>query len=141
MKLTEAKVPWSPRRHHRSSVDPWKRQRCRELRRAATRSEQTLWQQLRRCGAGIKFRRQHLLFGWIVDFFAPALGLAVECDGPVHDRERDQHRDAELSRLGVTTIRLENQEVLNDTAACVAAITDVAERLKEQKGLVGVGQP
>ena len=76
-----------------------------------------LWQQLRRRAAGgWRFRRQHVVGGFIVDFYCPELRLAVEVDGDVH-RSRDDYdrgRDRILAGLGVATVRVRNDEVLDN---------------------------
>jgi very-short-patch-repair endonuclease len=59
------------------------------MRCAPTPGEALLWAQLQgRRLDGWKFRRQAVIAGYIVDFFCPALGLAVEVDGLIHERQR-----------------------------------------------------
>ncbi len=68
-------------------------QRARELRQEMTPAEKTLWEQLRnRKLGGFKFRRQHPLDRFIVDFYCAACKLIVEVDGDIHDLQ--QERDA-----------------------------------------------
>jgi len=84
---------------------------AREHRKAPTRSKGILWGALRdRRFRGIKFRRQHVLHPYIVDFFAPALKLVVEVDGGYHgDRVADDAaRDLDLAGYyGVRVVRIE----------------------------------
>ena len=82
--------------------------RARDMRNAPTRSEEVVWQWLRRKNLGYRFRRQVLLGPYIVDFYCPALKLAIEVDGGSHNgREAlDAHRDEHLKALGVSVLRL-----------------------------------
>jgi very-short-patch-repair endonuclease len=131
MNLIEAQEQWVPQRRHRSTSPQAKGDRARQMRHNPTPCERLLCQQLRQGQTGYKFRRQHPLFGWIADFWCAEVGLAVEVDGPIHDRykDRDQHRDSELARYGISTLRLANEEVLTKIDACVAMIISTAEGL------------
>lgn len=65
--------------------------RARELRKQTTPAEKILWEQLRnRRLNGIKFRRQHPLGKYIVDFYSPAHRLVIEIDGEFHRYQVDQ---------------------------------------------------
>ena len=83
---------------------------AREMRKAPTPSEAILWNALRdRRFRDVKFRRQHVLHPYIVDFYAPVLKLVVEVDGGYHlDRVAvDAARDAELAAYyGVRVVRV-----------------------------------
>lgn len=70
---------------------------ARELRARSTPEERILWRYLRRNQLnGFHFRRQHVLAGFIVDFYCPAARLIVELDGSYHHEqvEADRQRDA-----------------------------------------------
>lgn len=89
--------------------------RARALRRSATRAERTLWALLRgRRLQGAKFRRQHPLGPYFVDFFCEEARLVVEVDGAHHfpPPRRDRVRDALLRAAGLTVLRFTNHEVL-----------------------------
>src|SRR5690349_7992627 len=95
---------------------PEKLRRARLFRQAPTSAEAMLWHALRRrLVAGLKFRRQHVIAGYIVDFYCPALRLVIEVDGGVHDaqRERDAQRTVYLAQLGVSIIRIPNARVFS----------------------------
>jgi very-short-patch-repair endonuclease len=79
------------------------------LRQQETWSEQLLWSRLRACQLGVKFLRQVVLGQrFIVDFFAPSVGLIVEVDGLVHCQRAalDARRDRVLRRMGFRVLRL-----------------------------------
>lgn len=74
-----------------------------------------MWElpRLRRCG-GARFRRQHVLAGFIVDFYCPALRLVIELEGGVHNdperRNYDHLRQLELERRGYRVVRIRNEQ-------------------------------
>lgn len=91
-------------------------ERRKRLRNRATPAERALWQMLRRRQLeGRKFRCQHSLGPFIVDFCCPAERLAVELDGAVHDDPAraayDAGRHAFLRKEGVRVVRFENRQV------------------------------
>ena len=92
----------------------------RELRQESTEAEKLLWAELRnRKLNGWKFRRQHPLDKFIVDFYCNEKKLVVELDGSVHsekiNKEYDEARTAMLSGLNVIVLRFKNEEVVNDS--------------------------
>jgi len=91
-----------------------------DMRQAPTDAEARLWYFLRgRRLDGVKFRRQHPIGPYIVDFVSVEAGLVVELDGGQHalalEREQDAVRDAFLSARGLRVLRFWNNEVLADT--------------------------
>lgn len=104
-------------------VSPIIRQRSRELRQPLTPAEQKLWSVLRnRNLGGYKFRRQHPIGHFIVDFYCAEKHLVIEIDGDVHSQqlEYDLARTDWLQSLGYTVLRYQNQQILNhlDEVAC-----------------------
>ena len=92
---------------------------CRFLRREQTEAEARLWSLLRNRGVmGAKFRRQHPLGPYVVDFFCPFCALVVEVDGDIHLVPGAQQADAERERwlraAGCRVVRVANDEVLED---------------------------
>jgi very-short-patch-repair endonuclease len=103
------------------------RRRAKELRRQATPAEKVLWEQLRnRRLNGIKFRRQHPIGSYIVDFYCPAHHLAVEIDGEIHSFqvEADLIRTQALEDLGIKVIRFWNYEVEQNLNAVLETIAE-----------------
>ncbi len=98
--------------------------RARQLRREMTHAERALWAELRRRRLGVRWRRQHVLRGFILDFFAPSAGLVVEVDGASHAdrRDDDRRRDAALAALGLSVMRVTNDEVLWQIERVVARV-------------------
>ena len=93
-----------------------KLQRARELRQQATPAEQRLWELLRnRRMLGLKFRRQYLVAGLIVDFSCAELRLVLEVDGEIHTTpeqlDYDAARTRHLEARGLHGLRIANAEV------------------------------
>ncbi len=100
---------------------------AREMRRNPTRSERLLWRRLCQKQLGVRVRRQHVLYPYVVDFYVPSFRLVIEVDGGVHDsdaaRERDGARASELVRLyAVRVLRIEASLVESDPSAVVALV-------------------
>jgi 5-methyltetrahydrofolate--homocysteine methyltransferase len=98
---------------------------ARSMRVQPTPSERVLWAALRGGQLGCRFRRQHVLHPFILDFYAPSARLVVEVDGDVHvGREaRDAERTGELVRWhGVRVIRFTDVQVVAQLGVVVAAI-------------------
>lgn len=104
--------------------------RARELRHEMTPAETMLWTRLRRKDLhGFKFRRQHPLGPFIVDFCCPVHRLIVELDGPIHDRQtqHDAARTEQLEQFGYRVIRFRNEEVLSDVERIVFEISQACK--------------
>jgi very-short-patch-repair endonuclease len=108
--------------------------RARKLRRDLTLPEGLLWNALRKRPEGLKFRRQHPSGAYVLDFYSIDGRLAIEVDGFAHsagDRpERDEARDAWFAGLGVATLRIPAQAVLQDLGTVVLyVVTEVRARI------------
>ncbi len=104
----------------------------RNFRRESTDAERLLWRHLRgRQLGGAKFRRQHQFGPYILDFYCAEQNLAVEADGGQHYSQDDEAKDAERTHYstarGVRVLRFTNLEVLQETAAVLAAICRAIE--------------
>lgn len=100
---------------------------AKALRKRATPSEKILWEAVRGMRLkGVKFRRQQVIRGFIVDFYAEAANLAVELDGSAHDspeaQARDKAREAVIRGAGVRILRFDNEAVLGDLTAVLETI-------------------
>jgi very-short-patch-repair endonuclease len=102
---------------------------ARELRLKTTEAEQKLWSLLRnRRLKGKKFRRQHAIANYVVDFYCSECKLVIELDGKFHTdaeaREYDATRTALLKELGITVLRFWNDEVIVDPAKVLGKISE-----------------
>jgi very-short-patch-repair endonuclease len=89
------------------------------LRKRSTSAEAALWNILKsRNFEGRKFRRQHSIGNYIVDFYCPSEKLVIELDGDAHGDyykiEEDKIRDKYLEDLGSTVLRFENRFVFQE---------------------------
>ena len=101
-----------------------KLERAKELRREMTPAEKLLWQEIRANRLGVRFRRQQVIQGFIVDFYCHKSALVIEVDGDVHDlqKEEDERREKVLSALGLRVVRFRNDEVMRDLLNVVKKI-------------------
>ena len=99
------------------------------LRRSSTPAEKALWKMLQRSQLeGRKFRRQHSVDGYVLDFYCPAEKLAIEVDGAQHYTTiglgNDQERTAFLNNLNIRVLRFENKEVFENINAVIESIKE-----------------
>jgi very-short-patch-repair endonuclease len=102
---------------------------ARGLRQRSTDAERLVWQHLRdRRLGGLKFRRQHPVGRYIVDFVCPECRLVVELDGSQHmvNRTADAKRTRDLAQAGYRVLRFWDNDVLRNTDAVLAAILAAA---------------
>jgi len=115
---------------------------ARQLRRNATEVETRLWRALREIGQRHRFRRQHPIGRYIVDFACPGLKLAIELDGGQHAlrQEGDAARTIELASRGYRLIRFWNSDVIDNLAGVLERITNELDALSALEGGEG-GDP
>jgi len=111
---------------------------ARTLRLNQTNAEELFWKMVsNRKIFGFKFRRQHPVGKYIVDFYCHESLLVVELDGDVHNLERiknyDEKREVELKKLKLEIIRFTNEEVLFDSDGTIAELERVL--LNRKSGL------
>lgn len=101
------------------------RSRAVQLRRNATDPEKLLWSILcRRQLGGLKFRRQHPIEPYIVDFYCSTENLVIELDGESHDGRQayDDKRARHLQNLGLRIFRVMNDDVIHNIDGVAEAI-------------------
>jgi len=97
-----------------------------------TPAERILWEVLRRKTlAGVKFRRQHPVGRYILDFYCPEYKLAIEVDGDSHigKEQYDTIRTEALGAYGLNVLRFRNEEVLADLESVLLRILQVINKL------------
>lgn len=107
------------------------------MRRNPTPFEIIAWKYLGRSQVdGYKFRRQHVIVTFIVDFFCTSKNLAVEIDGQTHENEKDHKYNAQLAKAGVRTLHFTNEDVAHNIEGVIAtiqnALAGTADRWREQ---------
>jgi very-short-patch-repair endonuclease len=106
---------------------------AREMRRHPTLAEDKLWQRLRKHKLlGFKFRRQHAIDRFIVDFYCSKARLVVEVKGPIHQytQEQDAIRQEFLESPGFHVLRFTNDEV---NSALESVVERIAAALSERE--------
>jgi very-short-patch-repair endonuclease len=106
--------------------------RARALRKSTTDAENLLWHRLRnRQLLGLKFRRQRPIGPYFADFACLEIRLVIELDGGQHAEQvaYDEARAEEMKRLGFSTLRFWDNEVLRNTDAVMEKIRQVAATL------------
>lgn len=93
-------------------------QRAQKLRKRETEAERILWEKLSNKQLRVKFRRQHPLYRFIVDFYCHELRLVIELDGSIHDlaeqADYDQFRTMLINQLDIKVIRFGNDEIFDE---------------------------
>ena len=112
--------------HH--GAKPSIQKNAKELRTRETKAEEKLWSLLRnRQFRGKKFRRQHPIANFIVDFYCNESKLAIELDGNYHIQPEamryDRARSAVLNEIGITVLRFWNEEVINESSKVLEKIS------------------
>ncbi|MGB7786730.1 MAG: endonuclease domain-containing protein [Salinimicrobium sp.] len=110
---------------------------ARELRKRETKAEKVLWNFISNHKLSVKFRRQHPISQFIVDFYCHELKLVIEADGEIHQEKEnvtyDQMRDKHLHDLGLTVFRFRNSEIMHQTEEVVNRIHKEVARIKRNK--------
>ena len=99
--------------------------RARDLRQAGTPPEKLLWLALRNGQiGGMKFRRQHPIGRFVVDFYCHSAWLVVEVDGMSHDNKvrQDTVRTDYIESQGLQILRVTNDDVMSDLDAVAREI-------------------
>jgi len=97
-------------------------------RREMTTAEEYFWEHVRRRRfPGLRFRRQQVVDGFILDFYCAKLKIAIEIDGDIHDRKKqyDDKRTGLLKRRGIIVMRFSNEEVLCNINAVLNRIIGI----------------
>ena len=102
--------------------------KARTLRKEMSLPEALLWRELRQRPSGLKFRRQHPIGPYVIDFACMSSRLAIEIDGEAHERGgrpyRDDLRDEWLARQEIRVLRIAARDVLRDLDAVIRLIVD-----------------
>jgi very-short-patch-repair endonuclease len=107
----------------------------KHLRNNSTSAEATLWKILKKSQVGgFKFRRQHSVGKYVLDFYCPSLQLAIELDGESHadliNIAQDAERDDWLNQQEITVFRYENRWVFEYPDVIKKDILEFGERKK-----------
>ena len=111
--------------------------RAKEMRNNPTEEETILWQNLKAKKLDHKFRRQHPIDNYIVDFVCLSKKLIIEVDGEIHlqQKEKDEERELKLNqKLGYRVLRFTNQQVIEDINGVLNKIISTLDSLSVGEG-------
>ena len=109
---------------------------ARQMRAEPTLAERKLWKHIRGLKLnGIKFRRQHIINRFIVDFYCPEAKLVVEVDGEIHKKQKslDRQRDNFLQELDYRILHFTNREVFRELPKVLHTIQEVFNEVALKK--------
>jgi very-short-patch-repair endonuclease len=103
--------------------------RARELKKDETTSEKKLWAELKgKQLNGFRFRRQHPIKYFIVDFYCHRAKTVLEINGSIHNldynKEYDILKENELKQLGLRVLRFTNRQILDNIGKVLKEIED-----------------
>ena len=103
--------------------------KARHLRKEETKTEKMFWKEIRGNQLGVKFRRQHPIDIFIIDFYIPKIKLAIEIDGSGHNtkegKDYDKMRTEYLESKDIKVLRFWNSEIEKD-------LENVLEKIKKE---------
>lgn len=110
---------------------------ARELRHTMTKAEKHLWERIRRRQIkSVKFRNQHAIDHFVLDFYCHELLLGIEVDGAIHEitevKEYDDGRTIELANYGIRILRFTNEDVFNHIDKVIIQIENTIDELKSK---------
>jgi very-short-patch-repair endonuclease len=111
---------------------------ARKNRKSPTQAEAKLWYRINQDKFRVRFRRQHTINSYIVDFCCTSLKLVIEIDGASHDEKKydyDLKRQKEIEGLGYFFLRFSEFEVMNEIDRVILAIEFRVEELKKRVDL------
>jgi very-short-patch-repair endonuclease len=109
--------------------------KARYFRKTETQTEKIFWERIRNNRLGVKFRRQHPIGVFIIDFYAPKIKLAIELDGFSHKtkdgKKYDEIRTEFLNTKDIKVLRFWNNEIVNNLEN---VINQIKETIKQHNG-------
>jgi very-short-patch-repair endonuclease len=112
----------------------WLIRRAAELRKADFDAETAIWAELRNKRLGFKFRYQHVIGRFIVDFACPEKRVIFEVDGDTHDDEKDARRDRLLTAAGWVVYRATTHEVRENPDGVLVGLLELLESRPSRMG-------
>ena len=119
----------------RINKSPIAKERAREMRNNPSVGEAWFWAAVRKDLLGFRFRRQHRVGDYFLDFYCPSAKLCVEIDGEQHAErvEADARRDAYLTERGVLTLRIPSLDLFEKERDLYSKWVDETRRICEQR--------
>ncbi|MCF8231181.1 MAG: endonuclease domain-containing protein [Bacteroidales bacterium] len=108
-------------------------EKAKELRKNMTSEEQKLWDRLRKKQLGVRFRAQHPIERFIMDFYCHQLKLVIEVDGDIHNfqKEYDLGRNIEIEKYGIKVLRFKNFQIESHIDEVITAIYEEMRKMNK----------
>ena len=119
-----------PERPAWKTADPFVYSQIKDVRQkmrdVMTEAEIAIWAHIKSKKLGVKFRRQHVIGPYIVDFVSLEYNLILEIDGGIHQKQiqQDKERTFNLNPKGYKVIRFTNEAVLNNIESVIREIKE-----------------
>lgn len=110
--------------------------KAKQLRNRMTPSEELLWNRLKgKQINGLRFRRQHPIDKYIVDFYCHTLKIVIEIDGLSHlnQKDYDKQRDEIIAKYGIKVLRYTNEQVQNNLIEVIKEINKTTDNRLNNK--------
>ena len=108
--------------------------KAEELRAKMTQAEEVFWNAIKINEWHLKFRRQHPVSNYVVDFYCHAVKLVIELDGGYHEQDdvkrNDALREQNICDFGITVLRFKNEEILFQLTETIKKIDSTIQQLK-----------
>jgi len=106
-------------------------EKAKFLRENMTVPEKALWSRLNKNQLGVRFKPQHPIANFIVDFYCHKILLVIEVDGEYHNYkgQSDRSRSDELEKYNLTILRFKNEEILKDISTVILKIEKMIQHL------------
>lgn len=141
--IQQRNISLSPALPTREGEEPWNtadpalyeelKEKAESMRKNSTEAESAMWEMLRGKNLDAKFRRQHIIGDYIVDFVCLDSQLVVEIDGDYHNdpeqKELDRQRTNFLQSKGFSVLRFTNEEVIGNTDETLGIIKNALKHL------------
>jgi very-short-patch-repair endonuclease len=115
-------------------------ERARRQRREMSLPEVLLWRLLKGKPMGVKFRKQHPVADFVVDFYCHSARTVFEIDGITHDMgdqpEFDEMRDQALASQGLQVVRIPAADVLRDPEAIAESMVRLCCEISSPSGAI-----
>ena len=128
---------------HHLPYNPRLKAFSRAMRNLCEKAEVLLWDQLKSKQTGYTFNRQKPILNFIAEFYCKELSLVIEIDGAAHFSKeaalKDEERDRQMQAIGLTVIRVEDEDVRNNAEhiakSIIAQVTETPPKSPSKGGL------
>lgn len=121
----------------------YKKYLAKKFRKVSTRSEAILWNKIRnRQYLNLKFRRQYVVYNFVIDFYCFEYRLAIEIDGGIHQKQiiQDKTRQKIIETKKINFLRFTNREIESNINKVLVKINNYLQRTEYPSPVTGEGR-